>query len=54
MKFTLGGEELHLFENVKYLGVKLDKRVWKPRPEVTLGKDYKVFWTCRWLFSKTW
>jgi hypothetical protein len=48
-------KRIQLSSEVKYLGVTLDKGLtWKKQLDKVIDKAYKVFWTCRATFGKTW
>jgi hypothetical protein len=48
-------KRIQLSSEVKYLGLTLDKGLtWKKRLDKVTDKAYKVFWTCRGTFGKTW
>jgi hypothetical protein len=54
-KPTLFSKGIQLSNDVKYLGITLDKGVtWKMRLDKVINKAYKAFWTCRCTFEKTW
>ena len=51
----LKGVNLQLSDEVKYLGVTLDKKLtWKAHVEDKTSKALNAFWICRRAFSKTW
>jgi hypothetical protein len=44
-----------LNSNGKYFGLTLDKGLtWKKQLDTAINNAYKVFWTCRGTFGKTW
>jgi hypothetical protein len=52
---VLFGEKIQLSNEVKYLGITLDKGLtWKKQLDKVIDKAYKAFWTCRVTFGKTW
>jgi ribonuclease HI len=54
-RLTLFGTELIETNEVKYLGIVLDKKLtWKPHLEDRLKKSYRIFGQCRRAVGKTW
>ncbi|CAA9998748.1 unnamed protein product [Nesidiocoris tenuis] len=52
---TIQGTTLVLSEQVKYLGVILDRKLtWKPQTRHAVQKATKAMWACRRLMGKTW
>lgn len=52
---TLFGIQISLSDQVKYLGVIIDKRLsWKQHVDYICDKACRVFWACRRTFGKTW
>lgn len=51
----LSGIKLKLADNVKFLGLILDKKLsWKYHIEERINKATRIYWQCRVAFGKTW
>jgi hypothetical protein len=52
---VLFGEKIKLSNEVKYLGITLDKGLtWKKQLDKVIDKVYKTFWARKGTFGKTW
>jgi ribonuclease HI len=54
-KLKIFGNEINYVENLKYLGVLLDKKLnWNDHLQFVYNKSIRALWTCRAFVGKTW